>query len=822
MSRTATYVGLGVGLAGLIALCVFAVRVALQPGYLGAASGQRFLIAYVTTAAVLGAAFSLLNERLRQRLVVFVTAICLVGILFVLAISGTISAAGVAASTLLVSLGLGAWAWKALSNSTPPWPAALTLGAGILSALTFLEGAPGAISPWTLGWPLVGAAVIMVGLGVAGRGPLALDAGAARRAVARLGRSSGTATVFCLLAVLAVWEAVWASAPELQVDALYMKAWLPALWAQSGKVAIATYVNHPQLGTTGSAELLAVAGHLLGQPATGRFLQYFATLTVVAAIWWYLARGGVRMAPVWALIVGITPQLVWQSSTAYDDALSALWCVGLTIAVAETVGYHGHQRARLGIVIGAVAGSCVAGKLTVAPFAAALFVGWWFMAGGSGRQRLFNGLALCGGFLVIWGPQRAWFWITTGNPVFPLFNNIFRSKYFAPTATNFNFPFFKPHGLGALLSLPWTSLSSPSRLVETTPSAGYGALLLLFFCALVLGWNRERALQLVWAALIVAFIAWWWQIRYLRYLVPYMPVAVVVLSGAPRYALGQLPARVGSLVRSPAFAALCAAIAFPATLASFWNVPQLVPWRVDAGLQNKVNYVDEAIPSAPAMFAVDRIAAPGSEIIGEGYARTLLRPGLEFSINWEFEAQQSLKRALPTSAPAIYRLARSQKVDWVLIDASGGGPGGGDRFLAKLVRAHGQLAFAAENWQLYRLVATPGEATPVCAPGTEARTCVLTKDVVHPWTVAEKVCSGTTYALTVENRGTAAWRAFVLFPSVGWDSDYVTVAGKSVGTLYATSPAGVSPTMIVSLSPLGEGDNLSEVTLKSSTVGGKC
>ena len=226
----------------------------------------------------------------------------------------------------------------------------------------------------------------------------------------------------------------------------------------------------------------------------------------------------------------------------------------------------------------------------------------------------------------------------------------------------------------------------------------------------------------MWAALIVAFIAWWWQIRYLRYLVPYMPVAVIVLSGAPRYALGQLPARVGSLVRSPAFAALCAAIAFPPTLASFWNVPQLVPWRVDAGLQNKVNYVNEAIPGAPAMFALDRIAAPGSEIIGEGYARTLLRPGLEFSINWEFEAQQSLKRALPTSAPAIYRLAMSQKVDWVLIDASGGGSGGGDRFLAKLVRAHGQLAFAAENWQLYRLVATPGEATPVCAPGTEVRT----------------------------------------------------------------------------------------------------
>ncbi len=61
------------------------------------------------------------------------------------------------------------------------------------------------------------------------------------------------------------------------------------------------------------------------------------------------------------------------------------------------------------------------------------------------------------GAVVVWAPQPAWLWVSTGNPVFPFFNNIFRSPDFPPTATNFNFPYYKPHGIAALLLLPFTT-----------------------------------------------------------------------------------------------------------------------------------------------------------------------------------------------------------------------------------------------------------------------------------------------------------------------------------------------------------------------------
>jgi hypothetical protein len=234
-----------------------------------------------------------------------------------------------------------------------------------------------------------------------------------------------------------------------------------------------------------------------------------------------------------------------------------------------------------------------------------------------------------------------------------------------------------------------------------------------------------------------------------------------------------------------------------------------------------VAYEDEAISSAPALFAVDRLARPGSQIIGNFDARTLLSPGLDYSVDWEFEAQQSLARPLPTSAAAIYRLVRSQRVGWVLVAANGDGSSDEDAFVATLIRAHGELAYAAENWYLYRLVAVPTDRVRVCARGTNARTCVLTKDIAGPWTITEVACNGRTYELSLVNRGVSAWTVFVLFSGTSWDSDYTTIAGGSAGSLYATAPTGRSD-ITVSLSPAGKGGEASEVTLKTTALGTNC
>ena len=78
--------------------------------------------------------------------------------------------------------------------------------------------------------------VAVVGvLTTTGHGPLTLRMARIRGVLARLTASPGGAATFLLLCILAVWEALWVSAPEIQSDALTFKAWLPALWAQTGQ-----------------------------------------------------------------------------------------------------------------------------------------------------------------------------------------------------------------------------------------------------------------------------------------------------------------------------------------------------------------------------------------------------------------------------------------------------------------------------------------------------------------------------------------------------------------------------------------------------------
>ena len=115
-----------------------------------------------------------------------------------------------------------------------------------------LEGIVGAISPWTLAWPLL-APFALVATRTAIKNGLALHGlRRMRHALARLTGSPGSAATSLCVAILAVWEALWASAPEIQAEALSMKAWLPAVWAQSGRISISTYFGHPQSGSHGN------------------------------------------------------------------------------------------------------------------------------------------------------------------------------------------------------------------------------------------------------------------------------------------------------------------------------------------------------------------------------------------------------------------------------------------------------------------------------------------------------------------------------------------------------------------------------------------
>ena len=68
--------------------------------------------------------------------------------------------------------------------------------------------------------------------------------------------------------------------------------------------------------------------------------------------------------------------------------------------------------------------------------------------------------------------------LDTGNPVFPAYNDIFRSSDYLPVRETFNFPYWKTADLWDALTLPYTVIvhSSSHTTTEAMPPGAYGLL----------------------------------------------------------------------------------------------------------------------------------------------------------------------------------------------------------------------------------------------------------------------------------------------------------------------------------------------------------
>lgn len=235
--------------------------------------------------------------------------------------------------------------------------------------------------------------------------------------------------------------------------------------------------------------------------------------------------------------------------TAMSEALPACLVLG---AVAMVCRPGGRQ-----LRVGFLAGVAVALKLTFAPYAAGLAAALLATKRGQALPLLAAGLVI--GAAIVAGPWWWSVWAHTGNPLFPYFNEVFRSAW-APVApmTDTRFlPADAPHA--AFFPFFWAF--RPSRLISELPVcdprlalAWIGWLALLTRAA----YRRElpaaptRALLAFW---IVAFIAWEARFSILRY-----AATLELLSGIP-IALALAPLRARTI--APIFAAIASVTIYP-------------------------------------------------------------------------------------------------------------------------------------------------------------------------------------------------------------------------------------------------------------------
>jgi hypothetical protein len=648
---------------------------------------------YAIVALALCAAAAVLPV---ERLALPVLAAAAVGSLILLATLSVGAEAGsllAAAAAMAACWQIGAWALGLLRlpGLAAVWPAAWLVGGGLLGAATLFVGRAGLLRWWTLGVP-----VLLIGASTLRHAPLwARTATAAWRKVTGDRLGAAAASICLLLLGLA---AVWTAAPELMFDALYAKAWLPAEWARSG--AIEPLAVHPVLNNAGFAQLLAVPGQLVGAGGVGRYMQWLAAGGTVATVWW--ACRASAWAPLAAAAVAVTPQLFWQSTTAFDDALLMLAVLGLALAVLRSLERPELRPLATGVAIGFMAGTCVNFKLHLAALAFGLLVGWLAVRAAEGRVAALGGV-VAGGIVSV-APPFALRWIDVDNPLLPAWNNVFRSELWPARNEQLNFPFLPDPGPLGPLNAIWTSLVDPSRMNEAAPVGSMGLLVAALAIALLFGFRPRRgprALVALWVGLALACVLWYLQFRYLRYLLPAGAVAVVLVTGLVRG--GPLSPRAvrGGLAALGATAVLL----WPGTVAQFWNVPgRDIPWEAALRLTPDRDYESQSMPERAALEAFDRIAPPGALAVSDAHQRAWLTEGRDLAPAWEALARlEAPVGSAGRGKDAASRL-EALGIGWILA-----ADGGTTLSLPVDQRAarRADLVWQGVGWRLYRLRSDP-------------------------------------------------------------------------------------------------------------------
>ena len=515
--------------------------------------------------------------------------------------------------------------------------------------------------------------------------------------------------ILVLLAFLALANFAWALAPEIQYDATNYQLSVPQAYAAAHRLVDLPVFWHSYFAHL--VNMIFALGFAVHGAAVAKLLV-FATGLLAAAAAHALGKAALNeRAGLWAAAAFYTTPLVgWLSSTAYVDLPVTLFTLAAILALLE---WRRSQRPGWLAASGALAGAAFGTKLTalssVAAVLAALAV---FLFADGGRPLLRK----AGAGLVFLLPLAAvalpWYAIVfafTGNPVFPLFNAVFRSPGWDPVNTHLNAGLF---GIGtsplSLLELPFALTYRTGRFGEALPDGGVGVALALVPSAAVFAWRAFAGRRFLLAAIGAYFVAWSFNVQYARYYVPILPVVCVAAACGVVSLAGTRRARILSL----ALAAIALAVQVPLHFLQYWNIDERVPLRLAFGKETREAFLSRALGGVyDAVEHINGIAEPGEKAVtgGADAMRLYLKIPLG-SMSETFE----LKALCMTGSPAqVARNLTANGYDYLLvnreIDPKRPDPFSTPEFLRRFTT----LEFQHASGRVYRIHA---EANPEDAP----------------------------------------------------------------------------------------------------------
>ncbi|NII10820.1 hypothetical protein [Oleiagrimonas sp. C23AA] len=276
-------------------------------------------------------------------------------------------------------------------------------------------------------------------------------------------------------------------------------------------------------------------------------LPYGAIIFVTGWITLQLARSQARRPDALdmvGLIIGCTgAALVSQIGTTFNEvplALATLSAIGMMLHARSLREQPTGQTMAWLLAAGCLAGIAAGLKPTQVIYVPALGLTW--LVSGKGPRRWYGVLALGGGwllgFVLAYG---TWAWHLahmTGNPIFPMFNNVFGSDWLGDTSTRDLR--FMPHGLVQWLAYPlfWAfhKAHHTTEVYMSDPrmAFAYMAGLALAIHAGLKRRHPDRSAIMLWVFGVVAYICWLALFSILRYAIVIEVLSGLAIAGALR------------------------------------------------------------------------------------------------------------------------------------------------------------------------------------------------------------------------------------------------------------------------------------------------
>ena len=382
------------------------------------------------------------------------------------------------------------------------------ISAGFLGLFIFFIGLLGLIAPWV--FYVITALLVLFSLKA-----LSLI----RSFDFNIIRNNVTLTLF--IVGFFSWLIISSLAPPTSPDALYFHLGLPKIYAQTGQVRFVPTIIFSASPMT--AEMITTGFFSLGLESAAAIFVVITALILLLSAAQNAAKFGGKGDWANALILSV-PLFV----TTIGDVKNNFLLAGLALLAALKLSEFIRENKVRSLICSAVAAGMACGTKAIGIgflLAIIILLLWYYF---SGRIR-FRALAIFVLLsMIVASPWYLYSWISTGNPVYPFFNNIFPSEYWSRVFDDFNSGIAALSGPRDLIGL----IISPLQLLffpeDFRGRMGF-ALITLFIIAVLYSHKQLRSAPII-AVIIAYYVIWYFGYKWAPYLAPIIPLAAIIAS----------------------------------------------------------------------------------------------------------------------------------------------------------------------------------------------------------------------------------------------------------------------------------------------------